>query len=366
MTGETHLTAIGCALVGVGLLLCLACAPRFSPTKTSTTASAFSPVQMRSASVLDASGRFFIHDDPWGHGASGLVVVDLERVAELGSFVLHESPRSDGFHLALALAPSAGMVASLRGREDEILVWEPRNREILSRIRTEVGEEILGFTFSPDERSLVLVTSRGLERRALPDGRVLSEWTIPGVRAVTFMPGSDDEMLIAVDRTRGAFFAMLDSRHVRYRRLRIPGLRGVESMSISPDARWLAVSAWGEDAANPLQVWDLVGRRRFDAVGARKAVNAVAFSEDGQILAASLGAPCIHPGRTHLMAWDLRTGHVVADVPLAQANSLRIRGREVLAGVIDNVVRLDLSTGRTTMVLPTGCGKRSCSPTVCG
>lgn len=353
-------SALACGLVG--LLLGPGCATRtVPPVVPAGFTPASSPVFPRSAGALASDGRLYVHDRVERAARPPLAVVDLERGVALGDFVAHVAATPDRFDLALALAPSATMVASLRGRKDEVLVWQPRTRALVGRVRTAGGAEVLAFAFTPDERSLMLATAAGLERRALRDGRREAAWDLPGVRAFAAVPGRA-EWLVAVERPQPALLRLRDDR--RPRRIAIPGVAGVEHLRISPDGRWLAVAAWGAGADENLHVWDLAARRELALAVPREAVNALEFSPDGRLLVASLGAPCVAPGVTHLVAWDLARAQAVVDVPLALATALRVTAHEVLAAQADNVVRIALPGGETTALLPATC-EPPCGLVVC-
>lgn len=349
------------AVVGF-LVLAVACAPRPATTAPGLPASASRSVRTFATSALDARGRLFIR--PVGSVANHLpfVVVDLEQGVPLGEFSGHMAHASDG--LALALAPSAALVASLRGRRDEILVWEPWTQKLLTRIRTEASQDVVGFGFTPDSGSLLVATAGGLERRTLPEGRRTAAWAIPGVRAFVAMPGPTGELLLAVEHPKGPFFVFVGERG-KTRRLRIPGVTGVEDLRVSPDGRWLAVSAWGRGTADTLQVWDLHTRRRLAMDVADRSVNAVEFSPDSRVLAASLGLPCDHPAKPQLLAWDLTHDEVIAAIPLDSLTALRVIGQEILADLGNSVVRVDLHSGHLTPILTSPCAF-PCGVRLCG
>ena len=77
--------------------------------------------------------------------------------------------------------------------------------------------------------------------------------------------------------------------------------RGIASLTISPDGRWLASGGEGGE----VKLWDLqTGREVRSFTGLRNSVTSVAFSPDGAMLAAgSLGV--------RIMVWKTATAEVV-------------------------------------------------------
>lgn len=346
-----------CAAVVVGVVL-VGCAPRsFVTTAPDHDAPASSTVLPGAVGAVDSQGRLLVAPSQ----RLLFAVVDLERRGSLGAFEQHVAGVPDA--LALALARSGEVAATLRGRGDEILVWEPRARELRGRVRTEGGERVVGFAFTEDDRALMVATRRGIERRAF-DGRLLRSWSIPGTRAFAAVPGADDRWIVAVELERSEGLELLDEQRARTRRIRIPGTRGVEGLRVSPDGRWLAVGAWGPGAADHLQVWDIAGRRRVAVSAAGRLVNAIAFSGDSRMLVVSLGMRCDGDQATRLVVWDLEQTRVVLDVPLGPASSLRVDGGEVLAVVGGDVVAVDLGSGRTREVFKTPC-EPPCGLVIC-
>ncbi len=65
------------------------------------------------------------------------------------------------------------------------------------------------------------------------------------------------------------------------------------------------------------------------------------------------------------MAWHPERARTVVDIPLAPATSLRVARRAVLAVVGEEVLRVDLSSGRTTEVLKAAC-EPPCGLVLCG
>lgn len=346
--------------VVLGIAMLLGCRPRSAPALDEPVSSR---IEERGVSVLDPEGRLLVRSATTQAGQASYAVRDVASGELLGEFTGHaESKR---YTRSLALTRSGSLVASLRGQGDEILVWDLRTRELVSRIRTDAW--VVGYTFDRDERSLMIATERGLERRALQDGRIVAAWPIVGVRAFAAVPGRAAWLLAVQRRSKKkwarpivAEFLLLDERRPRPRRLRIPGVFGVVGLRISPDGRMLAVAAWGLDAHH-LQVWNLRTRRRI-LVNDWGHVNAMEFSADSRTLVASLGFRCTHDAR--VTAWNLGTARPAFEVRAAQASSIRIVGDEARVVIGDDVLGVDLATGRTRDIYKTPC-EGICNVMIC-
>ncbi len=315
------------------------------------------------ADNLSPDGRLLVHEaPPWGTGRTTFAVVDVERRVALGTFEHHEPwpPRDfTPITIAVAFTPDSAVVASLAGRPDQILLWSPHPRQLLARIT--IPEPIVAFGFSPDGRELLLATPTRLERRAVPDGRRLGEWTIPGVRAFVFLP--DGALLVASETRERHRLAVLRAGQRRPRRLRIDAGRDIEAMRISPDGRWLALAAWGPHAREALQVWDLRARRRL-AIHSDEVVRSFAFSDDSRLFVASLGAPCVPPRIRHTVVWTVDDARIVTGFH-GSATALRVTDREVSAGDSGGLTRIDLGTGVMVPVVPRTC-EPYCEIVLCG
>lgn len=343
------------------LLLGMSCAairpgPATGPVPTSHTVITYL------ADNLGPDGRLLVREaPPWGDHRTHLAVVDVERKAVLGTFDHHEPwPPRDFTPItkAIAFTPDAAVVASLAGRPHQVLLWNPRTQQLLARVT--LTEPVIAFGFSPDGRELLLATPIRLERRAVPDGRPLGEWKIPGVRTFAFLP--DGALLIAIETRERALLAVLRAGHPRPRRLRIDAGRDIEGMRVSPNGRWLALTAWGHHSSETLQVWDLHTRRPLP-IHSDEVVRSFAFSDDSRLFVASLGAHCVEPRIRHTIVWATEDARIMTGFS-GSATAIRVTGHEVSAVAGDGVTRVDLDTGVMVRVLPPSC-EPNCS-VLCG
>ncbi len=120
----------------------------------------------------------------------------------------------------------------------------------------------------------------------------------------------------------------------------------------------MAFAAWGLNAPH-LQVWDL----RTLLVNEWDYVNAMEFSADSRTLVASLGFRCNSNSR--VTAWDLGSARPVFIFRVDQASSIRVVGGEAQVVVGDDVLDVDLATGRTREIIKTPC-EGMCRTILCG
>jgi WD40 repeat protein len=208
---------------------------------------------------------------------------------------------------ALAFSPKRQFLAIGNDR-GVITFYYPNKAEKYSRFSKVHKSEVTSLAVSPDGKTLASATLDGELKvwcEGEKPGEVIVRKHLPGkepvddaIKCVTF---SKDGNRLAFSDVKGNV-KVLDARAnwdniISFEASRV----GVPSVAFSPDGNYLAAAI---SARRNIKVWDLNARELLWSLFGHTDFTSVAFSPDGERLAsASLGGP--------INVWDLKTERVV-------------------------------------------------------
>ncbi|KAF9280000.1 hypothetical protein BGZ88_012428, partial [Linnemannia elongata] len=127
-----------------------------------------------------------------------------------------------------------------------------------------------------------------------------------------------------------------------------PSIRGIDSLAISPDGRWIASGSNNDDGN--VRLWDMVSGSPGPVLqGHIELVNGITFSPDGQFIATS--------GMDHrVILWDASTGDVISTFDGHSENVWAVAfspdGRTIASGSYDETVRLwEVNSSRSSIAI---------------
>jgi WD40 repeat protein len=278
-------------------------------------------------------GRFFIS----GSADRTVKIWDAESGQPLKTLSDHSRWVND-----VCYSPDGRIIASASG-DGTVKLWNAENGVLLRTLSGHDGE-VHTVRFSPDGR---LIASGSADSAVIMwdagNGRELR--TLAGhdgaVRALVFSP---DGRHIASASSVDSTIRIWDSGTGQ--QIRSFGIAGVESLSYSPDGKYLASGSLD----NAVRLWEAgTGRETLVLAGRSSWVRAVAYSPDGRYLA--LGST----DRT-VRIWEAGTGRetltLAGHTATVRSVAYSPDGRQVVSGAADSSVRVwDAKTGRELMAL---------------
>ncbi|MBX9789856.1 MAG: protein kinase [Pirellulales bacterium] len=297
----------------------------------------------------------------------------------------------------LSYSPRADLLA-LRDAHGSLALWHPPTHEIRQRLACPAGD-VFSPVFSTDGQRLAAVSDRGsLFSWDVASQQVVESW--PGHTSLTYslgyLPG--DKLLVSGDydgRVR-----IWQSAPPARDALAPKHGQGVSSLSFVPDgsrlvslgrdgdlrlwnvgdgtlvethekiSSWAIASALARDGRTfacsldkqRIGFWDLEQQRlRAESLTQREPIHALAFSPDGNLLAAGGGeAQTLWPGEpTDLRVWDIRTKQVRHQLPgnrrLVRCLAFSPDGQTLATGGTDRLVLVwNVVTGAQLRVINTG------------
>jgi WD40 repeat protein len=215
--------------------------------------------------------------------------------------------------------------------------WDVATRKLLPDVELPAFQQNNLCAFSPDGRTLAVIPGEYDTVVRLVDtttGKYLHPDPGPtqGVYPLIFSP--DGNYLAALDRHRGYLWNLATRELVRSW-----SARGYETFAFHPDGK---VLAFASEAGIVLETID--GRHLHTLEGPKQAMNKLAFSPDGKLLAAGGGS-------TNVWVWDTDTGklvHVLEQRQFCDALTFSRDGRFLYtsAGKESCLTAWELSTGK--------------------
>jgi RNA polymerase sigma factor (sigma-70 family) len=183
-------------------------------------------------------------------------------------------------------------------REDSpVGIWDPATGKQTARLKGQPGY-VRGVAFSPDGKTLAVVSTVARERPGLPGFGHARLWDVETGKELVVLKGHTGPVWAAAFAPDGKRVAtggadgtvrLWDPQSGKELASIVSGAEVVTAVAFSPDGRLLAVGGGdpGDDAVlGLLKVWDVETRRELAALpGHERTVRAVAFSPDGSQLA---------------------------------------------------------------------------------
>lgn len=282
--------------------------------------------------------------------------------------IVLESPRSHAPVHTLAFSGDGRTLASVGGRDREVVLWDLDAREV-RRVLSGPTNRVVHVAFSPSDEQVGMVTSGGqlwlwalapiTPQAAFP--RILG-WEVPQHRPdgrLAFAPDGRTVATTLDGPTASGRYRYRDQHDVQLvalagkdRRLKTRHTNDISCLAYGPDdGRWLATGSFDRT----VRAHDLSGKESDLELTLGHKVHYLAFSPCGRALAA--GSP-----RGLVKIWDLPTGHMRTTLK-GQARPLRALcyspdGRALATAGGEGTVRLwDVETGRSRVALDWGIGE---------
>lgn len=211
----------------------------------------------------------------------------------------------DGSVQAVAFSPDGATLAIAEpdgpAGQEAVTLWRVSDHRRIAALPCPGTGGLRALAFSPDGRTLAIT---GVCSTTTEYGWTLQLWDTASDRLITTLPAgnrayltlafsSDGDTLAAGGTNLDADAASIDFWDVKTHRavgeLAMPDqFPNVKGFAYSPNGSMLAVSVNGGDAPtdNAVQLWD-VARRHLIATLANREINGVAFSPDGNTVAAA-------------------------------------------------------------------------------
>ncbi len=262
---------------------------------------------------------------------------------------------------SVAYSPDGKWLASLSGLSGELKVWDASSGLVTHTLKADTGGVFASVAFSPDGKRLasalwdktvkVWDPMSGLETMTLkghlhpvasvafsPDGK----WIVSGSGAL-FVKKPDENEVKLWDATTGLEKLTLKA-----------GQFSIKSVAASHDGKRLAAATFSEVA----KMWDASSGQELFTLKATNSgqVNSVAFSPDGQWMAAAGGVSTGALFPADIKLWNVTNGQVVRTLKSHAASVESIAfspdGKRLVSGSMDETIRVwDTTTGRELLML---------------
>jgi WD40 repeat protein len=174
--------------------------------------------------------------------------------------------------------------------------------------QTFVDDGAESFAFSPEGRSMISTGSPVLKLWDVASGRLIREFESPEpiykFREVAFAPSGE---FVAASTTGGGIFVWnVNSGDIKFQTT--ISLFLARELVFSPDSQLLAV---GDSSRSGLQLWSIDAEQMTLGVNTQTAVNGIAFTRDGSVIASAGGAPNV------IEFWNTENEERIARIELA-------------------------------------------------